>query len=400
MAALSITEFNEFMASTGPYFYTGTETRVNDAAANNSRTLGYMMRGQNMADVVQSGSQIKDQIMLSNESLMHEYKPLQSETPSIVETGTTWTVNWRFALNPMSWTDQTVGLNAGIDMNSSAKKEAYKNLWRNMMQNLRTSEDQFWETVAWRKPNKAEMETASGGQFASIPTIINEHTNGLFKQGSNDGGTWTTVQGIDPTTSGQTTWVPTQRIYSSGEDSGFELGSPKNILAGLDLVFLDTDFEPPAHNKQYYDEPSSLQSPGAFIACSKTGLASLMFVYRESKDRWVDMKDPFGKPTYAGAPIVYIQKLDAAQLYSISTTHTGTETTADVAGPRYYGIQPKYLRFVWHKERYMTPLGVLTDREQPTVHTQNYDTWGNLVARSRRKHFILYPDTPQTGLVT
>lgn len=393
---LALSGFSQFMSITAPHTFTDAESVINDAQLTNYRTLGYMLRGQRMSRVVQGGSMIQDRIFLAAVRRARSYKPLAQQNYGITQTGKMWQVPWRFFLNDVSWNDETTVLNAGSSMTSKARKEAYKNYWFELMQNMYTDQMAYWEEVLWATPNKATMEAQDGQEMYSILAFLNEHTNGLFNPGSaGAGGVWTTVQGIDPTASDALNWVPTQLTYGQG-DTGFTKGNLKNVLNALDRVYMKTDFQPPPLQRQYFEDPMSLDKPGAFIACSLIGRSMVMHVYRESKDRWIDMKDPFQNPTYAGAPFVYIAQLDVATPYAISTTSTGTEQTATVVGPRFYGVQPDYMSTVFHADRYMTNLGIFTEKESPTEHTMPINTFGNLVCRSRKRHFILSPASSQT----
>ena len=51
MGATAIAGFTQFVAETGPMLLTGTERTVNDAQGNNFETMGYLARGQKMADI-------------------------------------------------------------------------------------------------------------------------------------------------------------------------------------------------------------------------------------------------------------------------------------------------------------------------------------------------------------
>lgn len=396
IGGMALSGFSQFMSITAPHTFTGPEEVVNDAQITNMRTLGYMLRGQRMSKVVQGGSTIQDRIFLSAVRRARSYKPLSQQNYGITQTGKMWQVPWRFFLTDVSWNDEVTVLNAGSSMTSKARREAYKNYWFELMQNMYTDMMQYWEEVLWATPNKLTMEAQDGQEMYSILAFLNEHTNGLFNPGSaGAGGVWTTVMGLDPTASDATNWVPTQLTYGAG-DTGFTPGNLKNVLNALDRVYMKTDFQPPPLHRQYFEDPMSLSKPGAFIACSLDGRSMVMHVYRESKDRWIDMKDPFQNPTYAGAPFVYIQQLDTVNAYAISTTSTGTERTATIVGPRFYGIQPEYMSTVFHSDRYMTNLGIFTDKATPTEHTMPINTFGNLVCRSRRRHFILSPAASQT----
>jgi len=261
----------------------------------------------------------------------------------------------------------------------------------------------YWEEILWAVPDSTSMEVSgTGSEMYSIPTFITEHdrqgTAGQVQTGEHplmSTGVWSgNVAGIDPdAASSGSKWGNTLLSYSDGTNAvGFTAGNKDNVLKYLDMAYHATDFRPPPMFQEYYENPQAQQKPGPFIACSLDGKTRLMHLYRESKDTWIDMKDPFFNPTYAGAAIVYVAELDSATLYDAgATTAAGNESGATITGPRYYGIQPQYLRPVFHTDRYFTSLGVMTDLEQPTTHVMPINTYAQLCPRSRVRHFMLTP---------
>ncbi len=407
--------FTEFVNITGPTYLTRPREVVNDAQKTNYGTLGYMLRGQGMADVLQGGADIRDYIYLAAVRRARSYKPNQRQTYNNPQTGTTWRIDWRFFLTDMVWTDEEIILNAGGNMSREAKFQAYKDLYWRKQQDLYTDQMNFFEELFWAAPNNAQMESASGQEMFSIPCFIHENdlqgTAGGVQTAEHPleylGGaavTWSTIAGINPDVAdGGENWANIVVQYggtTTTAPAGFLPGSQNNILYSLDVAYGATDFRPPPMFQEYFENPQHQQRPGPFIACSLIGKSRLMFVYRESKDVWIDAKDPFFNPTYAGAPIVYIAQLDTAAIYDNDnqtalvteiTAAGGGAASAEKIGPRYYGIQPQYLRPVFHTDRYFTSLGVMTDVDQPTTHVMPVNTYANLAPRSRNRHFLLSP---------
>jgi len=244
--------------------------------------------------------------------------------------------------------------------------------------------------------------SGTGSEMYSIPTFITENdrqgTAGQVQTAEHPlmaaAATWSgNVAGIDPdAASSGSKWGNTLLDYGGASGTvGFTAGNANNVLKSLDMAYHATDFRPPPMFQEYYENPQAQQKPGPFIACSLDGKTRLMFLYRESKDTWIDMKDPFFNPTYAGAPIVYVAELDTAALYDDGSSGLAIESAADITGPRFYGIQPQYLRPVFHTDRYFTSLGVMTDLEQPTTHVMPINTYAQLCPRSRVRHFMVTP---------
>jgi len=404
----SLNLFTEFVDITGPTYLTGPKDVVNDAQKTNYGTLGYMLRGQGMSDVLQGGATINDYVYLQAVRRSRSYKPNEKQTYDNTQTGTTWSADWRFFLTDMVWTDEEIILNAGGTMSREAKFQAYKDLYWRKQQQVYTDQMNYWEEILWAVPDSTAMEVSgTGSEMYSIPTFITQndpHTAGasaaaasqIVQTGSHPlmaaSTAWSgNVAGIDPdAASSGGKWANTLVHYGTG-GAGFTTASLENVIHALDIAFHAVDFRPPPMFQEYYENPQAQQKPGPFIACSLEGKTKLMFLYRESKDTWVDMKDPFFNPTYAGAPIVYTAQLDTAALYNLGGTALATEAAATITGPRYYGIQPQYLRPVFHTDRYFTSLGVMTDLEQPTTHVMPINTYAQLCPRSRNRHFMVAP---------
>lgn len=384
-AGTPLSGFARFVDDTGPTYFTGPKERLNDAQKTNYRTLGYMLRGQSMSDTVQSGASIKDKIMLAVTRVTHTYSPGAEESVPNPQLTTTWTVPWRFWLTPMTWLDQTTMLNGGT---RQERYQQYYSEWMAIQQDGYTDWCNKMEEFYWAVPDKSKMEAQDGEEPYSIPCFVNEFANGL-PSAAHPGGVWTTVMGIDPTAVNKTNWVPQQFGYDNTDVSGT---GGDGLLTNLDEAYMKLDFQPPPVSKEYFESPTA--QPWGFIGCSSLGLKYVKRVYRLQNDRWENTMDPQGNPLYGGRPFVYISQLDAAAIFptgSAGALSVESTTTNAIAGPRYFVIQPKYLRSIFHSERYLADLGVMTDPKIPTQHVKYLDTWGNNTCRSRRRQGIIYP---------
>lgn len=390
MAGSPLSAFGMFVASNGPVIYTSVKDIINDAVRVNFNTLGYLLRGNELSDVLQAGPYIQDHVFLQQQSVTHSYQPGATETYTQPQVGTTWRVDWRFFLSYIAWTDHELELSAGSNQTAKARYQRYKDIWYQKEQNLHTDQMNYVEDAMWAVPDKTKMEAQDGQEMYSIPCFVNEFTNGL-PSSAHPGGAWTTVMGIDPTAAGKTNWKPQTFTYGS-----ITASTPAtNLIQAFDSAQLSLDFRPPPMYRESFEQPS-----GRFadLVCftSKQGIMNARRLYRESNDRWQDNWDPFGNPMYSGMPFVYVAKLDSAAIFPTGaaaalSTELDTAGTTN-SGPRYFLIRPKYLKMVFHSERYFKNLGEMTDMRQPTVHAMPIDTWGNMLCRSRRRHGIIYPN--------
>lgn len=391
--------FDLFTNTTGPTFLTGAKEAVNDAQKRNYRTLGYLMRGQQMSRVLQGGLNIQDYIYLQSFRRARTYAPgISKQSYTQPQPGTLWTQHWRFFITDMVWAEEEIDLQAGSEMSTEARFAKYKDIWFAKQQDLWTDQMNYWEEALWATPNYLTMEGTGPGvtEMMSIPCVITDCqlTNTVTIPGgsegdavrpeANGGTAWATIQGI---TQGTTNW--TNKVF---QYLNFTVNNTGSAVSTLDYAFDRMDWEPPPVMKEYFEDPNLDTTPKPFIACSALGKQRLIALFRASNDRWANYNDPWMQPMYAGFSIVYIRQLDGAAIWDGGTT-LATEAAADLTGPRYVGIHPKYLTTVWHKDKYMTKREVGVTPSEPTTHVVPYVTYGNLVCRSRQRHFVLSPST-------
>jgi hypothetical protein len=382
--ASALNTFTDFIDTTGPSFLTSAEDVVNEACKNNY-LLRRFLRGKGPSETVQGGSSIKDTILFDEESTFQYYEPNQTFTwqnPQVVEN---WEINWRFCVDHMAYTDAEVELNVGGGMSRGARHTAYKRLKRIKEQRLWTSILNGMEDALFAIPNKTDMEDSTGTKPYSIPAFVNEETNGLYTG-------FTDVQGLAPATYSK--WAPQQQTFNSAADTDAYItpDSPDNIIAAFDKMFLDVQFVPPPSHQEYFDDPGL---NAMFIACSKKGQNAYQQLLRASQDTFVtsSRQDPaYMQPKYAGIDLVYAPKLDTYAGYGTADgTESGTGSSPDFKGPRYYFLNGNYMKFIFHSTRYMYQHPAMRHPNQPFTTIVPVDSWYNFVCRSRQRQGIVYP---------
>ena len=258
------------------------------------------------------------------------------------------------------------------------------------------------EDALFAVPSKADMEDSGGTKPYSLPCFINSETDGLYHDGS---AAWTTVESIDPSSSGYPKWTPqktTYSIFEKGTEAAFDAN--ESIFAAFDAMYLKVKFQAPPTRQEYF-ESSTLNAQ--FIACSKLGITDYMTCLRNQQDMFAapSRQDPaFLKPTYGGIELEYVSNLDTAEVYRIGSgttlgnesegedgTDNNSATDAYVKGPRYYWINANYIHPVFHSTRYFYRHPVMTHPNQPFTHVQPVDCWTNLVCTSRQRSGIVAP---------
>lgn len=391
----ALSTFSDFVASTGPSYLTGADQLINEVQKN-SYIMRRFLKGADKTFVLQGGSTIKDALILDSASTFQQYQPNDTflwQNPQVV---TTLSVDWRFSVDHMSWTDQEVELNTG-GLSNEALRGVYKRLKREKEQRMWTSMINGWEDLLWRLPKSTEMESSSGLYPYSIPAFINEKTNGLYDVTSG-GDAFTTVEGINPTT--KTLWKPQRHTYTGGTEWDNPANPQTNILSAFDKMFYAVKFEAPPTKQEYFENPK-LNSQ--FIACSRKSLNAYQRLLRASQDRFTGIanyQDPaYLTPQYGGIDLQYVASLDTAALYgSAGTTYYAEDSaSANYKGPRYYWINGQYLAPVFHTSRYMVSKPPMVHPNQPFTTVAVTDCWWNLVCRSRQRHGIVYPSSDSTG---
>ena len=398
-SALSV--FNDFMTTTDSAVLTGTDSIINEATKHNY-LLRRFMKGKSNSQILQGGKTIKDQIFFDEESTFDYYQPNETFTWQNPQVLTEWEIDWKFAVDHMSWTDHEIELNTGGGLSRSARHKVYKKLRRVKEQRLWTSLLNGMEDALFAVPSKADMEDSGGTKPYSLPCFINSETDGLYHDGS---AAWTTVESIDPSSSGYPKWTPqktTYDIFETGTQASFE--ADQSIFAAFDAMYLKVKFQAPPTRQEYF-ESSTLNAQ--FIACSKLGITDYMACLRNQQDMFAapSRQDPaFLKPTYGGIELEYVSNLDTAEVYRIGSgttlgnesegedgTDNNSATDAYVKGPRYYWINANYIHPVFHSTRYFYRHPVMTHPNQPFTHVQPVDCWTNLVCTSRQRSGIVAP---------
>ena len=409
MSGSALSTFNDFMTATDSAILTSADSIVNEAVKQNY-LLRRFLKGRGQQEILQGGKTIKDQIMFDEDSTFEYYQPNATFTWENPQVLSEWEINWRFCVDHMSWTDHEIELNAGGGLGRNARHAVYKRLRRVKEQRLWTSLLNGIEDSLFATPAKADMEEQDGTKPYSLPCFINERDNTQFVE---DGtGTWSTIEGIDPTATGKSKWKNKITKYDA-DAAGFATGQDQSsIIAAFDDMFLSVKFSAPPTRQEYFENDSLYRQ---FIVCSKAGINIYNQLMRTKNDRLVapSMQDPaYLKPTYGGIELEYVAALDSAALYqqqtgsglmteqqstggvASGTTSLGVGNSAgdaEYVGPRYYWINSNYLKPVFHSKRYMFRHPVMTHPNQPFTHVQPIDCWMNMVCQSRQRQGIVAP---------
>lgn len=373
---MSISNFSDFVAHTGPAILTSPEKIVNDAV-NTTYLLSKLMTGKPMRELIQGGQTIDDVIKFTGNSSYSTYAAGESFTPTNKQTDTTISVPWRFSKAFYTITDEESVLNGGNqELTGQARFHRYKRIQASKEQGAWTDMFNGMEDDLMAVPDNSEMEAAGGKKPYSIFSLISPDTTNYHYSG------FTTVQTIDPAT--QSGWRNVVSTYDHTQLSDQTSG----LIAAFDDFFEDINYVPPTiggRGSEHFEAESPM--PAGFFITSKQGSKLYKQELRASNDRLVEPQDPaYNKPKYSGLEVCKIDNLTTAAVYTSAAEASGE--------PRYYFIDPRYLKVVIHQQRFFTQLPPKDDVNTPFTKVVYFNTYWNLFMRSRKRHGVIAPASP------
>lgn len=416
----SITQFNDFMQTTGPSYLKSAEAVINEAVKNNY-VLSRLLKEKAGETVIQGGNSIKDVIVFDDASTYQKYQPNDTFTWTNPQVTDTLTAPWRFSMDYMSWTDQEVELNEGD------AKVVYKRLKRIKEMRMWTSMLNGMENDLWASyyAQSSQMETG-GKEPYSLPAFITETVNSDVSLGERGGipAGWggSTILGIDPSTDPR--WANQISFYSrnladnaasvtkaasnyTGHNANSVARQVHSMFGAFDDMYLKVQFKAPLTQRQYFEETNFQRQ---MILCSREGINQYKRALRDANDVLVSKQDSsYVNPTFSGIPLEYCADLDSAAIFPASASAVandteagrngqtvggaGTEFGANTIdkGARYWFVNANYVTPIMHSTRYMKKHDIMRHPNQPFSWVQPVDCWWNLFCNSRQRHGIVAP---------
>ena len=420
----SITQFNDFMQSTGPSYLKSADAVINEAVKNNY-VLSRLLKEKASDTTVQGGTTIKDVIVFDDASTYQKYQPNDTFSWSNPQVTDTITAPWRFSMDHMSWTDQEIELNEGDAkvMYKRVKRIKEMRMWTSMLNGM---ENDLWATPF---NNYGNVETG-GKEPYSIPAFITETVNTDISLGERGGSAWLATQssapnilGINPATdprwSNQISFYDRAAAVTAGanvqaagqyttHNANTNIArSVYSLFGAFDDMFLKVQFKSPLTQKQYFEETNFNRQ---MILCSKEGINFYKRALRASNNMLVSQQDSaYNTPTFSGIPVEYCANMDTAAIYpAIAAGSTAADSKAGrnaamVAnstefalntldkGARFFFVNGQYITPIYHSTRYMKKHDVMRHPNQPFSWVQPVDCWWNVFCNSRQRHGIVAP---------
>jgi len=387
VAGNPLPEFNDFQEGTGPNYITGPKTLTNESLRNTNH-FGTMIQGEhNGVQIIQGGADIRESVVFQHNQTGETYQPGQSHDWKNPQRLRKILANWRYTMVHMSWTEQEIILNDKIQYgDEDTRFQQYVDIRNEKEMLMWSAKWELLEDLLWAEPDKSKMEGEGEGftEPYSIPAFINEDTDGLFARQS--AGTWTLVEGIDPTASyANGRFTPQQATYSSKVQ-----GADDNILGIFDEMIEDVKFEIPPMHKQYFEDP---QLNKQMILTSKVGKKAVRVLLRAGSSYYaIGAQDAaYPNPAYEKIPVTRVSTLETANLYDDGASGNTTESAATIKGPRFYWCNGNYMFPVLHRNKYFTKGEVTKHHNVPDTWVCPVATWYNVICTSRRRQGIVSP---------
>lgn len=394
MANLAL--FTNILDETGPKILNGPQMVHYLADRRNYQMQYWMFRGRKMSDVLSGGDELKKRVKGTVGANAGFYRVGNTEHAPVMPNDGTWLNSyWTFHMGHTAYQIEPLMINAGGTKPESEIKETYVTEAWNLLQSLKIAIQNSLDDIFFRKPDASLMSGTDPEVPLSIPAYLNGYANGLYVPGSAVGSTFTELHGLTTASPDFARYRPYVKSYGSGAGTGFTPGVADNIIRALSSCVNRTKMQPPAMDSEFWAPEDSMDiEQGGFIACSDYGSGSMAQLYVNAQDRWSDFSDPKNFPKYRGIPFVYVSTLDDAKLYPnndtiASSTDTETETAAAVIGPRFYGINPNWMKMYWHRDAFVNMLPLY--RIGLTTYQQAALTMCSMTCHDRQAHFFLQP---------
>lgn len=405
----NLADFQGMLDETAPAILNGEEMVHYIPDRNNFQMQYWMMRGRKMSDVLSSGDELRRRIKASSGAQAGFYSPSKTEhNPQMPDDGSWVTSYWAFHMGRYAYQIEPLMINAGSTSRSARTKQTWVNTAWDLLQSLKVKVHESLDDSYFAKPDYGLMGGTDPRHPVSIHAILNGFKNGLFNPGSNVGSVWPELFGMAPSNADFARFKPRVFRYGDGVTAGgtgFTPGHSKSIIRSLASAFNKTGFRPPVMDKEFFTPESAANIPasGGFVACSDWGLSSMATFYANSNANWDDLSDPHNFPKYRGVPFVYVATLDDTQAYpvmsagtdeDVNVTNTDTEIACTITGPRFFGINPDWMRIYWHESMFLELLPLL--RLNQTGYEQAVLSCLSQTCHDRQMHFFLAPKNAHT----
>jgi len=399
-----LSNLTDLFRATSQLVLTGENFMLHEAVKRTT-LLRKVLKVNDMADMVQGGDTITDQIIFDEDSTATDYEPMDSFTPRLQNHLTEISIPWRFTQVNVTISKHEKGLNMASQLKKGARAMVFKRIIKAKWSNLFVSLVNHMERQFFATPNTTTMEAASGKVPLSLfctltdigATLTDPKPTGIAPVG------FTTVQGVNPTT--QTRWRNPVEGYADGVTEIETAGNRWDGFRGMRRLVERTKFEAMPIRPEYGEVHDPTDD--GFIMCSLRGKELWEHAQARVNDHTrmgpqnaaYSGSGSAGGLNFDGIPLCYIEQMDyaavwrtaasaasnAAEFASSVDENGGALANPDFDGPRYVLIVPKYWRKIIHSEHFLEEEAPPATVFQPFSRTIYYDNWHNNFNRSRQR---------------
>jgi hypothetical protein len=396
--------FTTLVNSTPNSFASHRDEFINDVQRD-TYISSELIAGRSKKKLLRSGPKIKDRIYLEQGQQLHTYTPGRKGNVSNPQTGTNHESHWAALKVDMTWTEAEEEFNVNAaSYSKSGMMDHLKSVMKQKEQDAYTAATEGLDDLMFAVPNAGTMEhtdtTSQDATVRSIPSFINEETNGLYA-GYNLTGTFTTIQGINPATNPN--WKCQQFSYDNADANFDNPDINDNLLAVLSKAKRRTDLQrPKTPFPGAYEERTPVSM--MMVVTNSYGHDRMENAFRNSPENFMTVSptDPtFGQMTIGGRPLIEYTRLDDLTLYPHASDATALVSSNDEngarIGPRFYFINCKYLTPFFRQDKFFQKRqareldGTVGGYWCPIV------LWMQIFAHSLRRHAIVYPKAQPSG---
>lgn len=356
----------DYLQATRPFRVVNHQKVLNEASKATYFCLSRMMKSAEKK--FKGGKELKDFVLGSETSSGGFYNPHEAFSIQNKDGLHPITVPWAYHHRVFATVDEEIDNNAG-------DKAAFVDMLMKQENGCVVDAANDWEEALWALPNKERMEDAATDQSAQKPySILSLVTrDGLAPSSSNGGlasgsSTWTTVQGINPST--YSFWRNATGTYSASDPTSLEDG----IIPAFDDMLEEVKYESPDMLSKYVDDPSRQKR---CIVTSKDGIVTYKKTLRGANDRMERLVDPsIQGPQFEGIPLKRVSELEGLGWTS--------------GNPDYIWLDFEYVCPFFKTDKFFKEKIVPGGLEHPNKNGVYKFTQYNAIVRSRRRLGRIY----------
>lgn len=407
---------------TGPARISKPTDFINEAQ-DPSQVLGFHIAGMSDQDMLRGGKSLSEWPMTSTGDTTQETLPGTDRSwnmPNVLEE---LTENFRMVEDALVWNQIIRDLNMGtgggglsyeqIKSDKAREEIRVATAFSNKLEAQYFAEPSLTAmtgtTVSSIKPTSIFCGLNEYGGPTTVSGAIADSTDPRFPAGTGLPSGWTTLHGVNPTTS---KWHRAWQIPYDDVGPTTSVAAPgaHNLLRAFYRAFECVRFTPILwKGGQASTTNNAVNNRDYFIPCSRNGMALIRTLVQTAQNHFrLDPQDPYyPNPVIAGVPFMHATGMDVAKVYPTSGTTAPAEgagvaewdTASANAGPRFPLVSRRWYRQFFHNKYWFHMWPAQTpDRQHDNV-VIPVTCLHQRMFLGRRKMAFIYPTADITGFI-